>query len=329
MDSNQIKQCKEFINNKELYIQLCKDENPELGSKVAYRFEKLTKLFPQYYSDILDSALASKNALNAHKAVKIDPYIAGGIGEGIAGVGAGISNAVSAAQRNQAIDEWRIESDRKSYEAKQKSANSDALFTAEYIELAKLINSSKNVRNYYLEQNYLLGKQFISSSRYLDALSCFEKTRNYKDTEVMIEDIHKWWEIEKKDIHNKERISVVVTVIAAIICILWFGSSVAAGTAVSDVRLILGFLFLCFGLFIEMPLLGSKSKEGILIGLFSMLGGMFMGIGSGPAKDAPNGSLGMVGFGLFLIWLSIAFACKVFRTNWKNKVQNINFKLKA
>ena len=311
MTSTQIKEYKELLNKKDYYIQLCTEEDQQLGLRVSYLFNEIVNIFPEYYSDLLDSGLAAANTVNAYKTHKIDPYIAGGIGQGIGGVGVGIASAVSSAQRNQMIDTWRAESSKKSDQAKQKQMSSEKLLVEAFDKLIETLDSSKNVQDYRKNQIYNSGIQLLKNKQYALALSQFEKTRNYKETEIYLKEIGNWWKSKKNNLIFKIGISIIITVVIIVLCVNSYNTSMIANTAVNDARSFAGMGLLFFGA-LPLGFLGagySQSKAGLLLGLSFGLGSILVGIGSTISRDAPQGSIEFVFWGLFLIAASVTAVC--------------------
>ena len=152
MTDNEKNRCKELLQNKDLFISLCMKENPALGARLDSLYEVFTNQFTIYYRDLLDSGLAAAETVKAYKTHKVDPYIAGGAAQGLAGVGAGITTALSASERNKQIDTWRRESASKSSDAKYKSSASEKNLLETLTQLETLINESDSIKRYRLEE---------------------------------------------------------------------------------------------------------------------------------------------------------------------------------
>lgn len=82
---------------------LAVNQYEDLRKKYTY----LSEAFDNYYMSALNHQSALYSQRVAIKAKKLDPAIAGGLAQGVAGVGAGVYIAVSQQQRNQQIDEAR------------------------------------------------------------------------------------------------------------------------------------------------------------------------------------------------------------------------------
>ena len=98
------------FKEKEKFLATAKNvmSNAEYKQFVAHMSTLETRL-GECYSAVLDNALALNANISARKKVKIDPAIAGGLVDGVAGTGAGIYTALSAKERNQKIDKQRLE----------------------------------------------------------------------------------------------------------------------------------------------------------------------------------------------------------------------------
>lgn len=97
-------------NNKTVFLNKAKSV---LTLEKYTEFETLFSSFGhaclEHYNALLDDILARQQLDGALKAKKVDPFIAGGIGQAIGGVGAGVYTAVSSANRNHEIERQRIE----------------------------------------------------------------------------------------------------------------------------------------------------------------------------------------------------------------------------
>lgn len=163
MNDEQTRIVKEIADNKELYLVMAGSKKAELEKL----YEKFEPAFSQWYLDLLNE-LGSRYAYQASlKSPKIDPYIAGGAAQGVAGIGAGIYAAGSAAQRNQ-----RIEADRAYYKDKvfsdtyaKNASEGQVLAIAAKID-AKLdsVARIRNHREAAKEKEYQTARQLMQSS---------------------------------------------------------------------------------------------------------------------------------------------------------------------
>jgi len=97
-------------------------------------------------------SLALAEDTNSRKKIKIDPYIAGGIGQGIGGIGMGVASAISADQRNKKIDSFR-----KYTQDFVSSTSSSATSTAR--ELNNMYNEIMSIIDKYPEMQRVYNKR--------------------------------------------------------------------------------------------------------------------------------------------------------------------------
>ena len=101
---------KALCNSREQILSaLGQNLSPEQFKRAEEAYIAFDKALGNYVISIYDNLQSLQDNTQALKAIKIDPYIAGGAANGIAGVGAGISTGIGADIRNQAIDETRKE----------------------------------------------------------------------------------------------------------------------------------------------------------------------------------------------------------------------------
>ena len=94
---------KKLLDKKDLYLGLAGDSRDIVQKK----YDEIMPLFQSYYLNLLNEVSSRQMYDKALKTHKVDPYIAGGIGQGIGGVGGGIFVARSATVYNRNIDENR------------------------------------------------------------------------------------------------------------------------------------------------------------------------------------------------------------------------------
>lgn len=220
MNTGEQEKIKEYLNNKDLYIKICEKEDYWLGSKVSDEYTTFSKRYEEYYKSVLDAGLAAAGAMLAYKTHKVDPYIAGGAGQAIGGVGAGVYSALSANERNKQIDAARSKSLTESYSAQGSKNYAEKKLLESYYRLKELLDSSKGIKEYYLEKDYKTGQSLLDSKSYELALVCFNKTRNYKDTEAIIEKIHELQNIEKEKAAEKRKKILKIVALIAMGCIV-------------------------------------------------------------------------------------------------------------
>lgn len=103
MDKAQIRITKEIMENKEVYLSMAGEKKLALEEY----YDRLIPLFNTYYRNLLNETVSRAGYDKTLRTHKVDPYIAGGAAQGIAGVGAGIVTAVNTDTNNKKIDSLR------------------------------------------------------------------------------------------------------------------------------------------------------------------------------------------------------------------------------
>lgn len=129
-------------------------------------FNKLSSLFTDFeiaYMDLMSSTynhlFALQNQTNSLKEVKIDPYIAGGIGQGLGGVGVGVGAALTADARNKSIDAKRSQSKKDVEHTRLQEDSSHNQISSIYSSIMQIINENSALKNYLtseINKNYKL-----------------------------------------------------------------------------------------------------------------------------------------------------------------------------
>lgn len=185
MDKAQQRIVKEIMNNKDLYLSMAEDKKSLLRSY----YEDLTPLFNKYYRDLLTESISRAGYANALNERKIDPYVAGGAAQGIAGVGAGVTAAINAGVQNQKIDAMR--------ETYKKQVFNDSLATS--ISEKKVLNIAKDIdilldsiepikeyRDKKIEEEYQTALEHMKTGSVL-APDMFRSLGEYKDSAALVE----------------------------------------------------------------------------------------------------------------------------------------------
>ena len=143
---SQTKKIKELLDNKKLYISLITDK---FDREDAYDlYGQFSIAFEKYYNG-LQKDIASRTlygqALSSHK---VNPYLAGGAAQGVAGLGAGLFAASQTVGRNAKID-----ADRNKYRDQVQNTSSYLEFAEEQlwkitVRLDKFLESIDSVREY-------------------------------------------------------------------------------------------------------------------------------------------------------------------------------------
>ena len=191
LNSYQISLISDLNANKDRYLSLA--QSSENISEINALYARLLPMYRKYLNDLFDDTgnrILYQKALDARK---IDPYIAGGIGQGIGGVGAGVYSAINAASNNENIDAQR------SY---YRNAVNDSSITlsfseTEFLSIVKklddALNSIDSIRKYreeekekkYLEALELSKKNIRDSESAQKAQKAFESLGHYKDSNTM------------------------------------------------------------------------------------------------------------------------------------------------
>lgn len=161
-------------------------------TRLENKFEEYNRSIATYYNSLLDNALALQQNISARKSVKIDPYIAGGLAQGAAGIGAGLYAASSSANRNLQIDKMRIESQIDVLKTNSVMGSAEYVMLSQYKEIISIIYSDQELAS--LHQKLLKEKQEA------DEL------------------------VKKKESSEKTKSSIVVGVAAVIMAIIIFSS---------------------------------------------------------------------------------------------------------
>lgn len=159
----QTRMIQQISSNKDKYLSLAGDSKESLEKL----YDKFSKTLTEYSMALMDE-IGARQVYNASlKKHKIDPYIAGGMAEGVAGVGAGLYASTSAASRNKAIDASRKSN---KYEVIKSSVATAGVEGALINILEKLdeklnsISEIKEDREKEVENLYLQAKKIVNES---------------------------------------------------------------------------------------------------------------------------------------------------------------------
>ncbi len=332
MEQDKINLYKKLVENKDKYIEECRKEDEQLANDVSILYTKLQERFKVYYQDLLDSGLESANAVNAYKTHKIDPYIAGGVGQAIGGAGVGLYTATSAAKRNQQIDSWRNESLINSSIANAKQEASEEKFLEVLNELDSLLSSRKQVNGQCTEMKtediYERGKRLLNGNNYLIAIKDFRSIREYKDSELLLEQAKEGLKKEKRKILRGIGISFIVSIGIAILCARSCYTIMETQNAVSGGLTGIGLFML---LLVGLPATGiglfSKNIVGVIPGLCIAVGGILMGISSNVSSDRPQGDVTGAISGIMLVGCGFIIICILIISYELKKVKELNLVL--
>ena len=206
-----------LINNKDLYILMADDDKTRSELRTMYsRLEEEVRGHQAALTDEIMNRMAYGSALKSHK---VDPFIAGGAGQAIGGIGGGLYAATSAASRNAQIDEARRQTAEKVRYSSMKSAGSEGRFLYALETLEDELNSIPAIRENILaekEAKYQNAKSCMASiSTCEEAAKMFDQLGGYKDSERLKEA-----SIRKKAGHSNTIALVTSLVIALVLAIL-------------------------------------------------------------------------------------------------------------
>lgn len=180
-----------------LFIELreCRKEYLTLAKK--YRkgtaLKKLYEEWDEWYLKGAVSKIGYINALDAsvasRKAVKINPYVAGGAGQALGGAGLGVYSAINAEERNRKIEQNRHDT----YIAARAAEANDKLVERELWSICesilKLLNSMPEVvkiREEFLDKLYSEAERLALQGKYDEAIQKFDLLNGYRDSEQRV-----------------------------------------------------------------------------------------------------------------------------------------------
>ena len=185
MDKAQIRITKEIMENKELYLSMAGDKKNALEEY----YDRLTPLFNKYYRDLLNETISRAGYDKTLRTHKVDPYIAGGAVQGIAGVGAGIVTAVSADINNQKIDAMRASYKDKVFSDSVATHMSERQVLDIIKKIDDMLDSVETIKEYRdqkIEEEYQQAIKYMKSGSML-AHDIFLSLGAYKDSAEMVE----------------------------------------------------------------------------------------------------------------------------------------------
>lgn len=172
-----------LLNNREKYLNMVPFEKK---SELSQQYKEMSEAYRQAYSDAVDTMLAINGVYASHK---VDPYIAGGLAQGAAGIGAGIAMAGAASIHNA-----QVEADRFAYQEQLVNAKSSLSFSEQrtlehangIMNILESVPEIKELRNRELTAKYETAveqsKSFWHRKRLLEAKESFKDIASYKDS---------------------------------------------------------------------------------------------------------------------------------------------------
>lgn len=206
----------DISKNQDEYIRLSGNDQD-----IIELYKRFNKLYGEYYLSLqmeIGNRMSYSSALTT---VKVDPYIAGGAAQGLAGIGAGIYAAGSVAERNQRIDDERVYLKQKVQESARLSGSKES----QVVQLANIISSAlnsidkiKEYRETKWEADYKtasdLMKKTMNKEALVKARAIFLSMNGYKDSRGCAKRCE-----ELRD-GIKQKICLIVSTVMAVIMIL-------------------------------------------------------------------------------------------------------------
>lgn len=136
----------ELNENYKLYLEMAKDS--PYYDDLQKTYDKYSKIAAKWYNDLLDEGIARVGYDKALKSHKVDPYIAGGLGQGIGGIGGGLYAAISTAENNARIDEYRAHYKNEVFNASSARSASEASLLEVMGVLDSILDSIPDIKKY-------------------------------------------------------------------------------------------------------------------------------------------------------------------------------------
>ncbi len=182
---------KELFDNQSQFSALAGSKSPEL----ARSYKELDLAFCNYALSVQQNAMAHIGQSKAYSAKKIDPYIAGGAAQGLAGPGAGIYTATQADERNKRIDDYRTQSRRYVSETTAALSGAEKTLIERIRSTDILLNSIPAIRTCRIELREQREKNYQEAKKLLKgkvgdlkkAIEIFSSLEDYKDSKQMVE----------------------------------------------------------------------------------------------------------------------------------------------
>ena len=141
------------INAKEKLLEASRSMMPVIEYKhLEIAYKDFIKSYEDYHLAALNSTSALLSQRDALKSKKVDPAIAGGIAQGIAGVGAGIYSAASQVQRNMSIEEARMNASSQVASANAKQTRAKGWCEHAFYVVMAHVNAYPELETLFLEE---------------------------------------------------------------------------------------------------------------------------------------------------------------------------------
>ena len=182
---------KEISDNKKNYLIMA--HGSEKNSEISELYDRFSSVFSNYYSNLVDDTWNRMGYQNALKTHKVDPFIAGGIGQGIGGVGAGIYAAANTASNNAEIDANRAYYEHEVSNSSRSLSSSESSLLSITRQLDSVLDSVSSIKEYrekekeklYLEAKELCQKGILDTESAKKAQIIFDSLGDYKDSITM------------------------------------------------------------------------------------------------------------------------------------------------
>ena len=217
LTDNQTSLIGELNRNEKKYLNMATDKEKIELEKLYKEFSIIYKKYVQNEIHHIGNLLVNQKSLETHK---INPYIAGGIAEGVAGVGAGVYSAIKTSERNHQIEEQRQTSE---IAVKQSRIVTDSN-ARELISIAnkldKYLNKNIEIKNFRQKDTknynnklkiYNEAMEKMKNKKYNEAMTLFKKVGNFLDAKKQLQKCE-----EEKKANNFATIFTIVVII-----ILW------------------------------------------------------------------------------------------------------------
>lgn len=146
MDLLQVRIIKDLLNNKDIYLNACKYQKNYY--EIEKMYNELTVTFKMYYINMLKENMTRELYIRELKKIKLDPYIAGGLANGIAGIGAGIYSAAVTAENNANIDFNRKALEYSLNNLSGNTSTTERDLLNKLVKLYDLLNENQKIREY-------------------------------------------------------------------------------------------------------------------------------------------------------------------------------------
>ena len=237
-----------------LFIELreCRKEYLTVAKK--YRkgtaLKKLYEKWDEWYLKGAVSKIGYINALDnsvaSRKAVKINPYVAGGAGQALGGAGLGAYSAIKADQRNKEIDQSRHDTYIAAREAEANDKMSERELWSICESILKLLNTmpeTKKIREEFLDKLYNEANRLALQGKYDEAIKKFDLLNGYRDSEQRVSSL------KSKKTNGKLKLVFICSVLLSFFLVVFSGVISAGFEAVFIVFIfafVISFIWLLF-----------------------------------------------------------------------------------